>query len=73
MTGEISLQGRVLAVGAVREKLLAAYREGIRHVILPKGNESDLSEVPAEVRAATQIHLVGEVAEVFKLALRKKR
>jgi ATP-dependent Lon protease len=73
MTGEISLRGRVLPVGGVREKVLGAYRAGIRQVILPKGNESDLEEVPREVRSKMNLHLVGEVAEVFKLALMVKR
>jgi ATP-dependent Lon protease len=72
MTGEISLQGRVLPVGGVREKVLAAYRAGIHHVILPKDNESDLSEVPPEVRGKMKFHLVSEVSEVFKIALIKK-
>jgi ATP-dependent Lon protease len=73
MTGEISLQGRVLAVGGVREKVLAAYRAGIKHIILPKSNESELAEVPTEVRGKMKFHLVSEVSEVFKLALLKKR
>jgi len=72
MTGEISLQGRVLPVGGIREKILAAYRAGIKHVILPKSNESDLMDVPGEVRGKLKFHLVGDVGEVFKLALAKK-
>lgn len=73
MTGEISLRGQVLPVGGIREKVLAAYRAGIKHVILPKGNESDLADVPREVRGKMRFHLVGEVAEVFKIALQKAR
>jgi ATP-dependent Lon protease len=73
MTGEISLQGRVLPVGGIREKVLAAYRAGLRQVIVPRGNESDLDEVPREVRAKMRFHLVGEVAEVLRIALLKKR
>ena len=72
MTGEISLQGHVLPVGGIREKVLAAYRAGIKHVIMPKGNESDLIEVPPEVRSKMRFHLVSEAVEVFKLALKKK-
>jgi len=73
MTGEISLRGRVLPVGGVREKVLAAYRAGIRHIILPRGNESDLVEVPREVRSKMRVHLVGEALEVFALALVKQK
>lgn len=73
MTGEISLRGRVLPVGGIREKFLAAYRAGIRHVILPTGNESDLVEVPKEVRGKLRVHLVSEAMDVFSLALVKTR
>jgi ATP-dependent Lon protease len=73
MTGEISLRGWVLPVGGVREKVLAAYRAGIKHVILPKGNEGDLVQVPREVLRKIHVHLVGEVDEVFKLTLEKKQ
>ena len=73
MTGEISLRGRVLPVGGVREKLLAAYRAGIKHIILPRGNESDLVEVPKEVRSKMRVHLVDEALEVFALALVKRK
>jgi len=72
MTGEISLRGQILPVGGIREKTLAAYRAGIKHVILPKGNESDLIEVPREVRSKMRVHLVSEALEVFELALGKK-
>jgi ATP-dependent Lon protease len=73
MTGEISLRGKVLPVGSIREKLLAAHRAHIRHVILPKGNESDLADVPREVSAKLRLHLVEEVSEVFRIALRGAR
>jgi ATP-dependent Lon protease len=73
MTGEISLRGKVLPVGSIREKLLAAHRAHIPHVILPKGNESDLADVPREVRAKLRLHLVDDVAEVFRIALRGGR
>ena len=72
MTGEISLRGRVLPVGGIHEKVLAAYRAGIREVILPKANESEITEMPREVRQHLRIHLVSEVVEVFQIALGKK-
>src|SRR4029079_521993 len=69
MTGEITLRGRVLPIGGVKEKLLAAHRFGIDTIILPKDNEKDLPEVPEEVRNALCIHLVETIAEVVALAL----
>ncbi len=71
MTGEISLQGWVLPVGGIREKVLAAYRGGIKRLILPKGNESDLAEVPGEVSGKMRFQLVDHVSEVFRIALGK--
>ena len=72
MTGEISLRGQVLPIGGLREKVLAAYRAGITHVILPRGNESDLADVPRDVLDKMHTHLVEEVVEVFRIALEKK-
>jgi ATP-dependent Lon protease len=72
VTGEISLRGWVLPVGGVREKVLAAYRAGIRHVVLPRGNESDLTDVPRDVLSKMHPHFVDEVVEVFRIALEKK-
>ncbi|HEU4507998.1 MAG TPA: endopeptidase La [Pyrinomonadaceae bacterium] len=69
MTGEITLRGKVLPIGGVKEKLLAAHRFGIDTIILPKDNEKDLSEVPEEVRDALCIHLVETIDEVLSLAL----
>ncbi|MBV9210503.1 MAG: endopeptidase La [Acidobacteria bacterium] len=69
MTGEITLRGRVLPIGGVKEKLLAAHRFGITTILLPKDNEKDLTEVPEEVRTAMQIHLVETIDEVLLLAL----
>jgi ATP-dependent Lon protease len=69
MTGEITLRGRVLPIGGVKEKLLAAHRFGIDTIILPKDNEKDLPEVPEEVRNAMCIHLVETIDEVLALAL----
>ena len=69
MTGEITLRGRVLPIGGVKEKLLAAHRFGIDTIILPKDNEKDLTEVPEEVRDALCINLVETIDEVLSLAL----
>jgi ATP-dependent Lon protease len=69
MTGEITLRGRVLPIGGVKEKLLAAHRFGIDTIILPKDNEKDLPEVPEEVRNALCINLVETIDEVLALAL----
>jgi ATP-dependent Lon protease len=69
MTGEVSLTGRVLPIGGVKQKLLAAHRAGIAVVLIPKRNEPDLDDVPEKVRAALEIHPVSDVREVLELAL----
>ena len=69
MTGEVSLTGRVLPIGGVKQKLLAAHRAGITTVLIPKRNEPDLEDVPEKVRAALEIHPVSDVREVLELAL----
>ena len=69
MTGEVSLTGRVLPIGGVKQKLLAAHRAGISTVILPQRNEPDLEDVPGAVRTALTVHLVADVREVLELAL----
>ncbi|HEY2962172.1 MAG TPA: endopeptidase La [Pyrinomonadaceae bacterium] len=69
MTGEITLRGRVLPIGGLKEKLLAAHRFGIDTLIVPRDNEKDLSEVPEEVRDALTINLVETIDEVLSLAL----
>jgi ATP-dependent Lon protease len=69
MTGEITLRGRVLPVGGVKEKVLAAYRAGIREVILPDENEKDLEEIPEDVRAEIQFHFVDHMDKVIANAL----
>jgi ATP-dependent Lon protease len=69
MTGEVTLRGKVLPVGGIKDKILAAYRAGIRHVILPRANEKDIVEVPAEVRDVTTFHLIERVDEAFEVAL----
>ncbi|HEX2450903.1 MAG TPA: endopeptidase La [Gemmatimonadales bacterium] len=70
MTGEITLRGRVLPIGGVKEKVLGAVRAGITRVILPKENEADLDDLPKEVRDKLDIHLVSELGEVLALTLR---
>ena len=72
MTGEISLRGRVLPVGGIKEKVLAASRAGIKHVILPEQNRKDWVDVPTEVRQKVKAHFVRHIAQVFPLALRPK-
>src|ERR1700758_936335 len=69
MTGEVSLTGRVLPIGGVKQKLLAAHRMGITTVLIPQRNEPDLDDVPAEVREKLDIHPVSDVREVLALAL----
>jgi ATP-dependent Lon protease len=69
MTGEVTLQGKVLPIGGVKQKLLAAHRAGLKEVILPRRNEPDLDDVPDSVRSEIDIHLVSTVAEVLSLAL----
>ncbi|MEV0162188.1 endopeptidase La [Nonomuraea fuscirosea] len=69
MTGEISLTGRVLPIGGVKQKLLAAHRAGITTVLIPARNEPDLDDVPEEVRAELTIHAVSDVREVLDIAL----
>jgi ATP-dependent Lon protease len=73
MTGEVTLRGRVLPIGGLKEKSLAARREGITTLIIPRGNRKDLAEVPEEARKAIQWHLVSDVSQVLKLALEPKR
>jgi ATP-dependent Lon protease len=72
MTGEVTLRGRVLPVGGVKEKVLAAHRAGVKEVILPKDNEKDLADIPDKVRADLTFHPVGHVDEVLELALHKR-
>ena len=71
MTGEITLRGKVLPVGGIKEKVLAARRAGCDGVILPKENERDLDEIPRAIRRALKIHLVNRVDEILPLALMK--
>src|ERR687896_626210 len=69
MTGEITLRGKVLAIGGVKEKVLAAHRAGIKNILLPKDNEKDLADIPKNVLDALNIYLVENMDEVLKIAL----
>jgi len=69
MTGEITLRGKVLPIGGLKEKLLAALRAGIFEAILPRGNEKDLSELPDNIKNAMKLHFVDTMDEVLALAL----
>ena len=71
MTGEITLRGRVLPIGGVKEKLLAAHRLGIRTVILPLDNKKDLPDIPPEILAEISIHFVSAMDEVLRIALER--
>jgi ATP-dependent Lon protease len=71
MTGEITLRGKVLPIGGVKEKLLAAHRLGLRTIILPKDNEKDLADIPQEIRSQMSIHFVESVDEVLQIALER--
>jgi ATP-dependent Lon protease len=69
MTGEITLRGRVLPIGGLKEKVLGAHRAGIMHIILPKDNEGDLEDVPEEVRQQLTFHPVETLSDVLRIAL----
>ena len=71
MTGEVTLRGRVLPIGGLKEKLLAALRGGLKTVLIPSDNEKDLAEIPENVKKGLKIIPVSTVDEVLKLALTK--
>src|SRR6266853_1852234 len=71
MTGEITLRGKVLPIGGVKEKLLAAHRMGLRTVLLPKDNEKDLADIPQEILASLTVHFVETMDEVLQVALER--
>ena len=69
MTGEITLRGKVLPIGGVKEKVLAAHRAGLTNILLPKDNEKDLADIPKNVFDVMNIHLVETMDEVLRQAL----
>jgi ATP-dependent Lon protease len=72
MTGEITVRGRVLPIGGLKEKLLAAHRQGIYEIILPKDNEKDLPDIPENLRKEMKLHFVSNMDEVLKIALERE-
>jgi ATP-dependent Lon protease len=70
MTGEVTLRGRVLAIGGLKEKAVAAHRNGVKHVIVPRANERDIETLPVEVRDGIRFHPVRTMDEVLAIALR---
>ena len=72
MTGEVTITGQVLPIGGLKEKLLAAHRAGIKHVLIPKDNEKDLADIPDKVKKDIKITPVKYVDEVLKIALTKE-
>jgi ATP-dependent Lon protease len=69
MTGEITLRGKVLPIGGVKEKLLAAHRAGITNIVLPKDNEKDLADIPKNVLDSLNVYMVETMDEVLNIAL----
>jgi ATP-dependent Lon protease len=69
MTGEVTLQGRVLPIGGVKQKVLAAHRAGLTEVVLPARNGPDLDDVPEQVRNEMKVHLADDVRDVLAVAL----
>jgi ATP-dependent Lon protease len=69
MTGEVTLQGKVLPIGGVKQKVLAAHRAGLTEVILPARNGPDLEDVPEAVREQMTFHLASDISEVLRVAL----
>jgi len=72
MTGEITLRGRVLPIGGLKEKLMAAHRHGILEAIMPKDNEKDLPDIPNAIKQTMKLHFVESMDEVLKIALERE-
>jgi ATP-dependent Lon protease len=72
MSGEISVRGKVLPIGGLKEKLLAAHRQGIFEVVLPKDNEKDLPDIPENIRKEMKLNFVNSMDEVLKIALERE-
>jgi ATP-dependent Lon protease len=73
MTGEITLRGKVLPVGAIRDKVLAAHRGGVKKVVIPRDNERDLQDVPKEVREDLEIVLASHIDDVLNVTLHDEK
>jgi ATP-dependent Lon protease len=73
MTGEVTLRGRVLPIGGLKEKLVAARRAGITHIIIPEGNAREIEEIPVDIREGLHFHPVSTMDEVLALAIRDAR
>jgi len=73
MTGEISLNGKVLPIGGVKEKTMAASREGVKTLIFPKANEKDVNKLPDFIREGITFHFVEEYRDVFKVVFPEQR
>jgi ATP-dependent Lon protease len=69
MTGEITLRGKVLPIGGVKEKILAAHRSGLKTIIIPRENEKDLADIPKNVLDSLNVYMVESMDEVLKIAL----
>jgi ATP-dependent Lon protease len=69
MTGEITLRGKVLPIGGVKEKVLAAHRAGVKNIVLPRDNEKDLADIPKNVLDTLDVHMVSTMDEVLRIAL----
>ena len=69
MTGEITLRGRVLPIGGIKEKVLGAHRAGLRRVLLPRRNEADLDDIPSDLRKEMQLVLIDSIDDVLREAL----
>ncbi len=72
MTGEITLRGKVLAIGGLKEKSLAAVRMGIKEIFIPKANEKDIAELPKESKEKLKIHPVSDYSQIYKVLFAKK-
>jgi ATP-dependent Lon protease len=72
MTGELTLTGRVLPIGGVKEKIIAAKRSKVKDVILPKDNEKDFAEIPEKVRKGITAHFVEDYSEVYELMFKDR-
>jgi ATP-dependent Lon protease len=72
MTGEITLRGKVLPIGGLKEKLMAAHRHGILEAIVPRENEKDLPDIPDAIRKTMKLHFVDSMDEVLRIALERE-